>query len=261
VRSLKSESDLSLLQLFPTTAVTRSTGVARRRMQQEDELDFDEDELVPQPALVSSSSHSSISSSQPPPLDSSTVPAPTANVPSSSTNATAHDPTVDVTGKKLPAGWISRISNSTGETYYRNTVNNTSSWEIPTSSAVPPEEESAAPTAQAPPVQASPELQANPQTQAQQGTVTADATEERIEKPLPTGPRSQTRTPQSAGQFWFRRFSSFFVCQQHLPSLALKRSGISCTTYWSSGVKAEWYNRYSTFRQTQFTGLRFSRHL
>ena len=44
----------------------------------------------------------------------------------------AHDKTRDKHGKPLPPGWVSKMSSSLGDVYYRNIVTNTSSWEIPT---------------------------------------------------------------------------------------------------------------------------------
>jgi len=50
----------------------------------------------------------------------------------------AHDESLDALGNKLPYGWVSRVSKSTGNVYYRNTVLNTSAWDIPTEPAAPP---------------------------------------------------------------------------------------------------------------------------
>lgn len=50
----------------------------------------------------------------------------------------AHDESLDALGNKLPHGWVSRVSKSTGNVYYRNTVLNTSAWDVPTEPAAPP---------------------------------------------------------------------------------------------------------------------------
>ncbi|KPV77675.1 uncharacterized protein RHOBADRAFT_51498 [Rhodotorula graminis WP1] len=52
-----------------------------------------------------------------------------------------HDESLDALGNKLPQGWVSRVSKSTGNVYYRNTVLNTSAWDIPTEPAVPAQPE------------------------------------------------------------------------------------------------------------------------
>lgn len=41
------------------------------------------------------------------------------------------DETVDANGNPLPAGWVSRISKSTQQVYYRNVKKNTTCWDIP----------------------------------------------------------------------------------------------------------------------------------
>ncbi|BGP25317.1 Peptidyl-prolyl cis-trans isomerase NIMA-interacting protein 1 [Rhodotorula toruloides] len=51
---------------------------------------------------------------------------------STSTTNKPHDETLDEKGNKLPEGWVSRVSKSTGRLYYRNTLLNTSEWDIPT---------------------------------------------------------------------------------------------------------------------------------
>jgi hypothetical protein len=43
-----------------------------------------------------------------------------------------HDKTRDKHGTLLPPGWVSKVSSTLGDVYYRNIVTNTSSWEIPT---------------------------------------------------------------------------------------------------------------------------------
>lgn len=43
-----------------------------------------------------------------------------------------HDKTRDKHGNLLPPGWVSKVSSTLGDVYYRNIVTNTSSWEIPT---------------------------------------------------------------------------------------------------------------------------------
>lgn len=147
-------------------------------MHQDDELDFGEDELVPQAVPVSSAS--SLDPSRP--GSSTLAPAPSgaaglapggaagskggtttsrsataagsaapsashalassSALPSAASTppvppVKAHDETLDALGNKLPAGWVSRVSKSTGNIYYRNTVLNTSAWDIPTEPAAP----------------------------------------------------------------------------------------------------------------------------
>ncbi len=40
------------------------------------------------------------------------------------------------TAKDLPDGWITDVSRTSGETYYRNTVTDEAQWEVPTKPAV-----------------------------------------------------------------------------------------------------------------------------
>jgi hypothetical protein len=40
------------------------------------------------------------------------------------------------TAKELPDGWITDVSRTSGETYYRNTVTDDAQWEVPTEPAV-----------------------------------------------------------------------------------------------------------------------------
>ncbi|GAA5905849.1 uncharacterized protein JCM6883_002472 [Sporobolomyces salmoneus] len=166
-------------------------------MHQEDELDFDEDELVPQPFVASASTTSSnlpTSSSSQAALSTQTT-----KVQQSAAAAPAkpaHDPSLDATGKKLPEGWVSRISNTTGELYYRDTVSNTSSWEIPTIPAgvqkQEPQDITPSETLVSNPV---PAAQPQPSAQVTKQTVEEAKLEKREEKPLPTGPRNPMRAP------------------------------------------------------------------
>lgn len=168
----------------------------RRAMQHDDELDFGEDDLVP-PALAHphqgtdtrSAGHAAqagMEGSAGPTQGHSThtgpaaAPAGAAPLPSSSSLAqpapastaaatapaktstaakAAHDETLDANGNKLPAGWVSRLSKSTGNIYYRNTLLNTSEWDIPTEpargkQATPPSPAPAPPAAESAQVQA-----------------------------------------------------------------------------------------------------------
>lgn len=150
-------------------------------MQPEDELDFDEDDLVLQPSTSTTVAPPCSSLAQQPPTDASTP------------STRSHDPALDSLGNKLPLGWVSRISNTTGELYYRNTINNTSSWEIPTTlverQATPPPPSSTSTSAPPPPTSTS-SVQPSTVQQPPVRETTAD-------KPLPTGPRStQVRPPQ-----------------------------------------------------------------
>jgi len=43
-----------------------------------------------------------------------------------------HDKSRDKHGNLLPPGWVSKVSSTLGDVYYRNIITNTSSWEIPT---------------------------------------------------------------------------------------------------------------------------------
>jgi len=164
------------------------------RMHQEDELDFDEDDLVPQAfAMPSSSSSSSLlSRSQP---HSATVTASlstsTTTVPTpASTKPPPHDTSLDSLGRKLPQGWVSRMSNTTGELYYRNIVSNTSSWEIPTTPAVENKNDSPPPppTPQTLPPTSQPQVQQQRQVQP-----TRIDTRTEVEQNLPTGPKIATQ--------------------------------------------------------------------
>jgi len=163
-------------------------------MHQEDELDFDEDDLVPQAfAMPSSSSSSSLQSrSQPHPA---TVTAPlsisttTVSTPAS-TKPPPHDTSLDSLGRKLPQGWVSRMSNTTGELYYRNTVSNTSSWEIPITPAVEIKNDSPPPppTPQTLPPTSQPQIQQQQRVQS-----TSSNTRRVVEQNLPTGPKIATQ--------------------------------------------------------------------
>ncbi|ORY87424.1 hypothetical protein BCR35DRAFT_302178 [Leucosporidium creatinivorum] len=59
-------------------------------------------------------------------------PAPTPPPPS---NPPPHNESLDSLGRPLPPGWVSRVSKSTQDLYYRNTLSNTSCWDIPTEPA------------------------------------------------------------------------------------------------------------------------------
>lgn len=178
-------------------------------MHQEDELDFDEDELVLQPSAASITSTaqqprpSDVAAAQPVVTQSATAPSATQQA------SAAHDPSLDATGKKLPHGWVSRISNTTGELYYRDTISNTSSWDIPTTSAVVPAEDHASAsdpvqdTAQSQPASA-------PAPDVPDQAVAATSAPESVEKPLPTGPKSQARAAPAAceSRFLFHSLTS-----------------------------------------------------
>ena len=41
-----------------------------------------------------------------------------------------------VTAEELPDGWITDVSRTSGETYYRNTLTDEAQWEVPTKPAV-----------------------------------------------------------------------------------------------------------------------------
>ncbi|GAA5935259.1 uncharacterized protein JCM15063_000983 [Sporobolomyces koalae] len=164
-------------------------------MHQEDELDFEEDELVPQAsaniATTADAAHSR------------TATEPAAIVLETTTAAQpprpkAHDPALDAQGRKLPPGWVSRLSNTTGELYYRNTVNNTSSWEIPTRDAAEPEGESppSRPVEAVAPVAAVASVAPAAAQSQQPEAVAAQAASQKIDKPVPTGPRDRSRLAQ-----------------------------------------------------------------
>jgi len=166
-------------------------------MHQEDELDFDEDDLVPQAfAIPSSSSSSSLQSRSQPhpavptaPLTATTIKASTP----ASTKPPPHDTSLDSLGRKLPQGWVSRMSNTTGELYYRNTVSNTSSWEIPTTPAVEIKNDSPPPPSSLPQT-APPASQpfAQHQQPSQQAQTTETRTGREVDQSLPKGPKSAT---------------------------------------------------------------------
>lgn len=42
-----------------------------------------------------------------------------------------HDSSLDVEGNKLPLNWQSRVSSTSGDVWYKNVLNGTSSWVIP----------------------------------------------------------------------------------------------------------------------------------
>ncbi|GAA5844554.1 hypothetical protein JCM9279_006346 [Rhodotorula babjevae] len=169
-------------------------------MHQDDELDFGEDDLVLQPAPAQPASHlvpdssastsaastaagaapsttmASLSSSAPGATTSSAADAavaslaahqlaPASAAPSAASTPPvqpkkAHDESFDALGNKLPHGWVSRVSKSTGNVYYRNTVLNTSAWDIPTEPAAPPPPPAAPVVAPAVAVEAAPTEQA-----------------------------------------------------------------------------------------------------
>ncbi|GAA5975267.1 hypothetical protein JCM11641_005909 [Rhodosporidiobolus odoratus] len=128
-------------------------------MNQEDELDFGEDDLVPSSStLIQPNNPQHALDHDPTALSTATTSsAPTpASHPPRSTPQAAHDESLDVLGNPLPKGWVSRVSKSTGDVYYRDTLRNTSSWEIPTHSAGtdPVEAPAPSPAAAPAPVQA-----------------------------------------------------------------------------------------------------------
>ncbi|KAI5479399.1 hypothetical protein MNV49_003733 [Pseudohyphozyma bogoriensis] len=57
-----------------------------------------------------------------------------------------HDKTLDAFGRPLPAGWISKVSTTSGDIYYRNLVANTTCWDIPTEPAEKKREKTRTPT-------------------------------------------------------------------------------------------------------------------
>ncbi|BGP32796.1 Peptidyl-prolyl cis-trans isomerase NIMA-interacting protein 1 [Rhodotorula toruloides] len=99
---------------------------------------------------------------------------------SASTPNKPHDETLDEKGNKLPKGWVSRVSKSTGRLYYRNTLLNTSEWDIPTRPASASKEA----TPPAPPAAAPPSAAA-PQPVAVESTSAPSQTETRADPPAP----------------------------------------------------------------------------
>ncbi|CDR41880.1 hypothetical protein NBRC10512_000851 [Rhodotorula toruloides] len=94
---------------------------------------------------------------------------------SASTANKPHDETLDEKGNRLPEGWVSRVSKSTGRLYYRNTLLNTSEWDIPTRPA------SASKEATPPP----PPAASAPQPVAVESVPAASQTETRADHPAP----------------------------------------------------------------------------
>ncbi|KAK4048224.1 hypothetical protein OIV83_004929 [Microbotryomycetes sp. JL201] len=58
---------------------------------------------------------------------------------SAPSDSPAHDPALDENGRKLPLNWVSKVSKTStdGKMYYRHTVSNKTTWDIPTSSDPP----------------------------------------------------------------------------------------------------------------------------
>ncbi|KAK4057221.1 hypothetical protein OIO90_001716 [Microbotryomycetes sp. JL221] len=65
--------------------------------------------------------------------------APTSQTFKPARSASAHDPSLDEYGNTLPLNWVSKISRSSldGKMYYRHTVSNRTTWDLPTSSDPP----------------------------------------------------------------------------------------------------------------------------
>lgn len=49
---------------------------------------------------------------------------------------TKRSPTVGSSLKRLPNGWVTDVSRTSGETYYRNTVTDEAQWEVPVEPAI-----------------------------------------------------------------------------------------------------------------------------
>lgn len=98
-----------------------------------------------------------------------------------------NDETLDEKGDKLPAGWVSRVSKSTGRLYYRNTLLNTSEWDIPTRPA------SASKGATPPPAASA------PQPTAVEAVAAPSQSETKADPPAPPA-REESQESRSAGQ-------------------------------------------------------------
>lgn len=106
---------------------------------QDDELDFGDDDLAPL-----AHARPPVPAPAPAPAPQATATAhtatakPTAPAAAPAPKPGGHDESLDENGRKLPDGWVSRVSKSTQRIYYRNTRLNTSEWDIPTAPAPGP---------------------------------------------------------------------------------------------------------------------------
>lgn len=120
---------------------------------------------------------------------------------SASTANKPHDETLDEKGNKLPEGWVSRVSKSTGRLYYRNTLLNTSEWDIPTRPASASKEATPPP----PPVTSAPQPVASaPQPIAVESVPPRSQTETRADPPAPVV-REESQETRSAQQIEERK--------------------------------------------------------